>query len=388
MLAPSLSLAVLLALGAEQTWPVELKYVETKFSGPNVVVAFAPRTGVSASPAARRIEEMKQRLRKEPKYHSAQPQYGIIPMDLRGANQEALAIVKDDSPEPGVVRLYVDLNNDGDLTNDGEVLARAGTPTPIRIGRRPYFLNYWLVKNSEMMTVDRAFVMEGEWPLDGKKLKVQFDDPDNNGVYDKPTGRLPVLRVDINGDGQLDPMRENFRLDEPIRIGTETYQVASAASDGSRITFAVSGVKAPLLSAGEPAPEITNTGLDGKPVSLSRLRGRLVFVDFWATWCGPCREEFPWLKRVWEEYHPRGFEVLAISVDEAGYKEKVVKAAADEKLPWLVTYDGKGFEDPTARLYRLRGIPANVLVDRAGVIRGVNLKERELRELLEKLLGS
>ncbi len=140
------------------------------------------------------------------------------------------------------------------------------------------------------------------------------------------------------------------------------------------------------LSPGRMAPVFSLAQRDGQVLSLADLRGKMVLVDFWASWCGPCRELFPWLKEFYKKYHDKGVEILGVSVDkDVKAWEKVLDA---EKLPWLHVRDEKlpGGKHTASDLYDVTGIPHLVLIDREGKIVKCGYLEYELEELVNGLL--
>jgi len=123
--------------------------------------------------------------------------------------------------------------------------------------------------------------------------------------------------------------------------------------------------------------------VDGKPFDLKSLSGKIVLVDFWATWCGPCVAEIPNMLEQYEKYHAKGFEVVGISLDED--KEKVDAFIAEHKIPWPIIYAGKGWQDPTAQFYGISGIPQLILIGRDGNVITLNARGKKLGERLAEL---
>ena len=139
------------------------------------------------------------------------------------------------------------------------------------------------------------------------------------------------------------------------------------------------------LSIGTPAPEITmNTPAD-KPLSLSSLRGKIVLVDFWASWCGPCRAENPNVVKAYNAYHSKGFEVFSVSLDKD--KDRWVEAIRKDGLSWPShVCDFKYWQSPVVQLYNFNGIPYNVLLDKQGNIIAKNLRGEALEQKLAEVL--
>jgi thiol-disulfide isomerase/thioredoxin len=127
------------------------------------------------------------------------------------------------------------------------------------------------------------------------------------------------------------------------------------------------------------------TAMDGKEVDLAKMRGKVVLVDFWATWCGPCREEVPNVVAAYKKYHEKGFEVVGVSLDED--KEAVLTYTKEQNMTWPQHFDGKGWQNEVAVKYGIQSIPAMWLVDKKGMIRSTEARGEQLTALIEKLLA-
>ncbi len=136
---------------------------------------------------------------------------------------------------------------------------------------------------------------------------------------------------------------------------------------------------------GAPAPDFTLPAPDGTPLRLSDLRGKFVLVDFWASWCGPCRRENPNVVRLYERFHDKGFEILGVSLDKR--REPWLQAIEKDRLTWKHVSDLKGWENEAARLYGVRSIPHTVLLDPEGRILARNLRGPALEAKLEEIFN-
>lgn len=131
--------------------------------------------------------------------------------------------------------------------------------------------------------------------------------------------------------------------------------------------------------------KIAFTDLNGKEIDLEKMKDKVILVDFWATWCGPCIAEMPNVTAAYETYKDKGFEVVGISLDED--KAAVVKFIADNKMPWPQFVDGKGWENELAQRFGIRSIPATFLVGKGGRIVASNLRGPDLEAAIEKALA-
>lgn len=157
----------------------------------------------------------------------------------------------------------------------------------------------------------------------------------------------------------------------------------SASVYGQRISRYLELNKNPKI--GEAFLDFASETPDGNTRKLSEMEGKLILLEFWASWCGPCREENPNLVKTYERFQPKGFEVFAVSLDVD--KHNWTKAIDDDQLPWLHVSDLKGNENEASLVYGVNGIPDNFLIDENGTIIARGLRGEKLNEKLSELLN-
>ncbi|HVU08658.1 MAG TPA: TlpA disulfide reductase family protein [Verrucomicrobiae bacterium] len=138
------------------------------------------------------------------------------------------------------------------------------------------------------------------------------------------------------------------------------------------------------LVVGAKFPDFNEVDLDGKSLSIANYKGKVVMIDFWATWCPPCRGEIPNVVATYEKYHNKGFEIIGVSLDQD--KAKLLNYTKDQKMTWQQFFDGQGWSNKLAVKYGVESIPATFLLDGNGAIIDKDLRGDDLTQAVAKAL--
>jgi peroxiredoxin len=141
------------------------------------------------------------------------------------------------------------------------------------------------------------------------------------------------------------------------------------------------------VAIGQKAPEFSAKNPDGKTISLKESLGKITIIDFWASWCGPCRQENPNVVALYNEFHEKGLNIIGVSLDRQGDTTKWKDAIAKDKLTWNQVSNLKFWEDPIAVQYGIKSIPATFLLDAKGTIIAKDLRGAELKAKVAELLS-
>lgn len=169
----------------------------------------------------------------------------------------------------------------------------------------------------------------------------------------------------------------------------DAYEIYNMLSDRLRNSHIGKLVSTKLenkskLDIGKIAPNFTLQSVNGKDISLNSIREKIIIIDFWASWCAPCRAENPNLKDIYNKYHSKGLEIISISLDKS--RMAWTKAIKQDELPWIHLSDLMGEQSPVSKDYNINGIPFTLVLDKDKKILAKNLKGLELKETISKFL--
>ena len=187
-----------------------------------------------------------------------------------------------------------------------------------------------------------------------------------------PKSEIPYqMLVSVAGELEGDAAR---------KLATELSENENAPE---QVREMAKGMLKKLDAVGKPVT-LKFTAVDGREVDVEKLKGKVVLIDFWATWCGPCVAELPNVKKTYEKLHPKGFEIVGISFDQK--KDALTAFVEKEKMAWPQYFDGKGWQNKYGEEFGINAIPAMWLLDKKGILRDQNARGK-LEEKVEKLLA-
>jgi peroxiredoxin len=245
------------------------------------------------------------------------------------------------------------------------------------------------------------YARNGRVTLGGMSYAALLSDPAASGDFRGAGGEKPsppVLILDLNGDGKFDLRREGFPVNKPFNIGGVTYEISGMTASGSSFQIVKSArsvekaTPLPTLTAGHPAPAFTAGTTAGTVMEFpGSYKGKVVLLDFWATWCGPCVNEMPHVTAAYTKLHQKGFEILGVSLDRPGAEGKIAAFTERLNMPWPQVYDGKDWHAEIATKYAIDSIPHAFLVDGdTGTIlaEGNSIRGDNLAPAIQKALAS
>lgn len=227
-------------------------------------------------------------------------------------------------------------------------------------------------QNQDMETIEALMAEDN-------KFNDEFAKVAKKEVIDHPTSFLSVLFVSqLTGYPGEDPKE----LLDLLKKMPESLQNTRQGKTAKEKLEAMSG----KVTVGQKAPDFSAPGVDGNAISLYDNLGKVTVIDFWASWCGPCRKENPFMVSLYDTYAERGFQIFGVSLDRPGKTDDWKQAIEADRLTWPQVSNLKWWDDPIAAQFGVEAIPATFLLDQNGVIVARDLKGEELKAKIEELL--
>ena len=327
-------------------------------------------------------------------------------------DKDAVVLIFEKLEGGKTIRVTADTNQNNDLTDEKSIefavdrkkgefelllrIERFIGPDKTRPIWLPYSFQYQESTGRAGEKIDN-FIYSGHYCMDGdlevssKTYKFRLWDLTLDGKFDRNDLKQgSAIAIDLNGDGKFFGREEFFGEGQLIPLTGTYYQTESIAEDGAEIVFRQSALHP--LKVGDLAPDFPLTDVRGKSFRLSDYRGRVVLLDFWASWCHFCIEAFPAVNDFARKSETKHLDVVGINVEDAKSLDTARKLIEKHGLAWRQVMEGKGISLPIMDAFGSKSefgmsVPLYIVIDERGIVRAGSAKFDEVRKVLDELVG-
>ncbi len=255
----------------------------------------------------------------------------------------------------------------------------------------PYFISHSIKKGEDRLFMMSHYRAEGMIDIADKNILIVLWDLNINGKFEDDYRHGTNIGIDLDGDGSIKGRNEYYNSAELIPIEKDFYEVSEITKEGSFITLIKSELK--QVKVGEYAPDFELRDNKGKKYRISDLKGNVVVMNFWASWCKPCIEKFPEIRKLYEQYDKESFKFIGINTDTASRMKEAMELIDEYDFAWSQVMLGDPDFSPLWRSYSrvsdyASSISLIVVIDKSGIVRyayDASKTLEEIKPILEKL---
>jgi peroxiredoxin len=293
----------------------------------------------------------------------------------------------------GRIELIIDRNRDDDFSGDEPVILEPEGSVTVKILREyehlgqvwlPCLIRYLKNQDTDLIHVLSHYRAESLLEMNQMKYLITLWDMNCNGKFNDDYRYGTNFSIDLNGDGKIFGKNEYYKSSELIPVGKDFFEISEIKEDGSYISFTKSELR--HVKVGEQAPDFELVDNRRRKFNISDLKGNVVVMNFWASWCKPCIEKFPEIRKLYEKYNSESFEFLGINTDAESKLKEARELIKKYDFSWPQVMIGSPDYSPFWRSYSrisegASSVSLIVVIDKSGIVRYANDTNKTLEEI-------